>query len=46
MRKLSLFVVLIVLIAVAGGGVFLAAWEIPPPISKVEKVMPNDKFPR
>ena len=46
MRKISLVVVLLVLIAVAGGGIFLATWDIPPPTSKVEKVLPNDKFPK
>ncbi len=46
MRKISLFVFLLVLVVVAGGGIFLATWDIPPPLSKVEKVLPNDKFPR
>ena len=46
MAKLSLFLLLLVVLAVAGGGVFLANWEIPAPLSTVERVISNDKFPR
>jgi|TARA_B100000614_G_scaffold134227_1_gene119432 hypothetical protein len=35
---------LIVLIGIVGGGVFLMTWDIPPPSSTVEKIIPNDKF--
>ena len=40
-----LFLVLF-LVLVLGGTVFLVTWEIPPPTSRVERVLPDDKFPR
>ena len=36
---------LVVLILI-GGAAFLAVWEIPAPQKPVEKVLPNDRFPR
>ncbi|MGE5505984.1 MAG: hypothetical protein ACM31L_16300 [Actinomycetota bacterium] len=46
MSKLSAVLVLLVLAAVAGGAVFLATWDVPPPSARVEKVIPDDKLPR
>jgi hypothetical protein len=46
MFKLSRIIALAILVIVAGGVVFLANWDIPAPTAKVEKVMPNDRFPR
>lgn len=40
------FLALVVLAAVAVGGLFLLTWEIPPPSMTVEKVLPDDRFPR
>ena len=40
-----LFVVLL-LVLVLGGTVFLVTWEIPPPTARVERVLPDDTFPR
>jgi hypothetical protein len=40
-----LFVVLLLVMAL-GGTVFLATWEIPPPTSRVERILPDDTFPR
>ena len=34
------------LVVVAGGIAFLAAWNVPAPVNKIEKVIPNDRFPR
>jgi hypothetical protein len=31
---------------VAGGAVFLATWDIPPPTARIEQVLPDDRFPR
>lgn len=44
----KLFVILFALIAVClgGGAVFLATWDIPAPSQTVEKVLPDDRFPR
>lgn len=44
MGKLSRILMVLVLMVVVGGGVFLAAWDIPPPSAKVEKVIPDDRF--
>ena len=39
-------IVLVVLLVVAGAGVFLATWDIPAPVASVEKEIPDDRFPR
>ena len=46
MSKLSLFIVIVVIAAVGAGTFFLLTWEIPPPTSKVEKVIPDERLPR
>ncbi len=40
------FLVTLVFIAIIGGATFLATWEIPAPMSPVEKVIPDDRFSR
>ncbi|MCH7634678.1 MAG: hypothetical protein IIA36_08305 [Proteobacteria bacterium] len=44
MSKLSRVLLIVLLVVLAGGGVFLATWEIPPPSTPVEKVIPNDRI--
>ena len=46
MGKLTIFVFLLILVALGGGAAFLATWEIPAPISNVEQVLPDEQFPR
>ena len=46
MSKLKLFALIVVIAAVGTGAFFLLTWEIPPPTSKVEKVIPNERLPR
>ena len=46
MNRLALVAALLVVIVSVGGAIFLATWDIPPPSAKVEKVLPNDRFPR
>jgi hypothetical protein len=46
MSKKFLFALSAVLVAVAGGGLFLITWEIPPPTTQVEKILPDESFPR
>ncbi len=46
MRKSSLLLIFIILGVLAGGAVYLATWEIPPPTVKVEKVLSDERFPR
>lgn len=46
MKSFSIVVLSLLILALAGGGVFLATWEIPAPTAKVEKVIPDERFPR
>ena len=46
MKSISIVVLSLLIIALAGGGVFLATWEIPAPTAKVEKVIPDERLPR
>ncbi len=46
MNRFIAVLVLLLVVAIAGGVVFLATWDIPPPQQGVEKVLPNDRFPR
>jgi hypothetical protein len=36
----------VVLVAIAAGAIFLAMWDIPAPSSRIEQVLPNDRFPK
>jgi hypothetical protein len=44
--KLAAIVLVLLVLAIAGGAAFLAVWEIPAPTKPAEVVIPNDKFPR
>jgi hypothetical protein len=44
-RFLLIFLALIILVLV-GGTVFLMVWDIPAPTARVEKVIPDARFPR
>ncbi len=46
MRKLTLSLLLLIIVGIAVGGAFLVTWDIPPPTSKVEKVISDDRFRR
>ena len=46
MGRVLLVVALIVVIGLLGGGAFLAFWDIPAPINKVDKVLPDARFPK
>ncbi|MCH8996789.1 MAG: hypothetical protein IID48_00810 [Proteobacteria bacterium] len=46
MRKSTLVLVVTVLAVLVGAGAYLATWEIPPPTTAVEKVLPDERFPR
>ena len=46
MNRIALVAVVVVAVVLVGGAVFFATWDIPPPSAKVEKVLPNDRFPR
>ena len=44
MSRLSVVVLLVLVIAIAGGAVFLLTWDIPPPTRTIETIVPNDRF--
>jgi len=46
MSTLTKTLILIVVLALGGGTVFLATWEIPAPSKMVERVIDDDRFPR
>ncbi|MEH6402220.1 MAG: hypothetical protein V7750_02530 [Sneathiella sp.] len=46
MSKFSLFLLFLITGLIVGGGVFLSAWDIPAPTVPVERVIPNDQFPK
>ena len=46
MRGLPGILLIILLLAIVGAAVFLMTWDIPPPTAPVEKVVPNERFPR
>lgn len=45
-KKIPSILLLFVFVVVLGGVVFLATWDIPAPVSTIEKVLPDDRFPR
>jgi len=44
-RFISVLVVLLLLV-LGGGMAFLASWDMPAPTKSVEKVIPDERFPR
>ncbi|MDO8607756.1 MAG: hypothetical protein Q7R40_14560 [Phaeospirillum sp.] len=46
MSRLAILLVVALLVVVAGGAVLLSSWDPQPPSAKVEKVVPDEKFPR
>ena len=46
MTKVTLVLVLVVMLAAAGGCLFLAYWHFDVPRVAVEKVLPDARFPK
>ena len=46
MRKISRLVLFLVIALVGGTAAFLATWDIPAPVTTIEKVIPDERFPR
>ncbi len=45
-KRVTLILIAIAALVIAGGGVLLASWQIPAPTKQQEKVIPNDRFAR
>ena len=46
MKKTSLIALVVVAGLIVSGGFFLLTWDIPPPSAPVERVLPDERFPR
>ena len=46
MRNVSRLVFLLLVVIVVGAAAFFATWDIPAPKAKIEKVLPDDRFPK
>jgi len=46
MKNISRLVMIAVIAILVGGTAFLSTWVIPAPITDIEKVLPDDRFPR
>jgi hypothetical protein len=46
MSTINRVLLVLLLVLVLGGAVFLVTWDIPPPTARVERVLPDDQFPR
>ena len=46
MSTINRILVVLLLVMALGGTVFLMTWEIPPPTVRVERVLPDNQFPR
>ncbi|MFM2044042.1 MAG: hypothetical protein RLY86_2618 [Pseudomonadota bacterium] len=44
MNTVSKILLLLVLGAVVGLGIFLATWDMPPPSAPVERTIPDERF--
>ncbi len=46
MKNISRLVLVAVIAIIVGGTAFLSSWNIPAPMTAIEKVLPDDRFPR
>lgn len=46
MGKIAGILLVVVLLALVGGGIFLATFDLPAPTARVEKVIADDRLPR
>jgi len=46
MKRMPVILFFFVLALIAGGVGVLATWDIPAPVNSVEKVLPDERFPR
>jgi len=46
MVKFWLYLILLIMLAVAGGMIYLMTTDIPAPTQQIEKTLPDDMFPK
>lgn len=46
MGRFLLIILALVIVVLVGGTAFLMVWNIPAPTARVEKVIPDARFPR
>ena len=46
MKNVSRYMFWLIAVVIVGGILFLSRWDIPAPSVEVEKVIPNDQFPK
>jgi hypothetical protein len=46
MKMLFRLLLIVLLLLVVGGAVLLATSDFPAPVTRVEKIIPNDRFPK
>jgi hypothetical protein len=46
MSKIAGVLFALLLVVVIGGALFLSTWDPPSPSAKIEKVVPDERFPR
>ncbi|MBT4935027.1 MAG: hypothetical protein HOL66_10170 [Rhodospirillaceae bacterium] len=46
MKNISRLVLVAVIAMIVGGTAFLSTWDIPAPMTEIEKVLPDDRFAR
>ena len=46
MKRMPVIIFVLLLAATVGGVGMLATWDIPAPVTTVEKVLPDERFPR
>lgn len=46
MSHLLRILLIVLALAIVGGLVFLAVWDIPAPTARVEKVIPDERLPK
>lgn len=42
MPKLLGFILILLVLALVGGAIYIAVWDVPPPVRTIEKTLPDD----
>ena len=46
MSTVTRILLVALLVVVLGGVLFLVTWDVPPPTSRIERVIPSDRLPQ